>query len=381
MKSKNTEEKSTTFLLLFAETFGNCKFPLSPIFSYFLLFFPIFFLSFLFSQTQRKADVPPLFTHISSFLSPLSSFLPYSLFPPISPYFLLFLPIFSNRYEISFTLLSSPLTHRINVNIVLFLTQGGTMFYTGIDIGSTATKVVVFDEAKENILHKLMIPSGWNSKETSEKVLVWLKEEGVTPENSVIISTGYGRISVPYADKQITEITCHGKGALFLHPEDCTVIDIGGQDTKIIYLQDGMVTDFIMNDKCSAGTGKFLEIMANRLGVTINEIFELAAKGNPITISSMCTVFAESEVISLMGKGTPKEDIANGVIHSIIQKVNSQEKKSAGNQKEYFLTGGFCDTPYMMEELGKALDGTVSSHEDGRFAGAIGAALLGKKKS
>lgn len=255
------------------------------------------------------------------------------------------------------------------------------MFYTGIDIGSTATKAVVFDETKEKILHKLIIPSGWNSKETSEKVLQWLESEGVTPDNSVIISTGYGRISVPYADKQITEITCHGKGALFLHPEDCTVIDIGGQDTKIIYLKDGMVTDFIMNDKCSAGTGKFLEVMANRLGITMQEMFELAEKGEPITISSMCTVFAESEVISLMGKGTPKEDIANGVILSIVQKVNSQEKKSADNQKEYFLTGGFCNTPYMMNELGKALDGTVHSHEDGRFAGAIGAALLGKKKS
>lgn len=254
------------------------------------------------------------------------------------------------------------------------------MFYTGIDIGSTATKVVVFDQKKENILHKLMIPSGWNSKETSEKVLEWLASEGVTPENSVVISTGYGRISVPYADKQITEITCHGKGALYLHPGDCTVIDIGGQDTKIIYLQNGMVTDFIMNDKCSAGTGKFLEIMANRLGVTIKEIFELAEQGNPITISSMCTVFAESEVISLMGKGTSKEDIANGVILSIVQKVNSQEKKSSDNNKEYFLTGGFCNTPYMMKELGKALDGNVSSHIDGRYAGAIGAALLGRKK-
>lgn len=255
------------------------------------------------------------------------------------------------------------------------------MYYTGIDIGSTATKVVVFDETKENILHKLIIPSGWNSKETSEKVLQWLGTEEITPENSVIISTGYGRISVPYADKQITEITCHGKGALFLHPEDCTVIDIGGQDTKIIYLKEGMVVDFIMNDKCSAGTGKFLEIMSNRLGVTINEVFELAEKGNPITISSMCTVFAESEIISLMGKGTPKEDIANGVILSIVQKVNSQEKKSSESDREYFLTGGFCDTPYMMKELGKALDGKVSSHPDGRFAGAIGAALLGKRKS
>ena len=255
------------------------------------------------------------------------------------------------------------------------------MYYTGIDIGSTATKVVVFDENKENIIHRLVVPSGWNSRETADKVLEWLKSKGIEEEDTVIVSTGYGRVSVPYADKQITEITCHGKGAHYLFPQDVITIDIGGQDTKVITIENDMVTDFNMNDKCSAGTGKFLEVMANRLGLTIEEMFELAQKGKEITISSLCTVFAESEVISLMGTGTPKEDIANGVILSIVQKVTSQVKASPNPDQVFFLTGGFSNTPYMLEKLEKSLGGKVYSHPLGRFAGAIGAALLGKEKA
>ncbi|MDO5755022.1 MAG: acyl-CoA dehydratase activase [Tissierellia bacterium] len=249
------------------------------------------------------------------------------------------------------------------------------MYHIGIDIGSTASKAVVMDNNKDEILAKLVIPSGWNSKETAMKIKDWFESLGYLKKDAKIVATGYGRVSIPFADKVITEITCHGKGSEYLFGKDGTVIDIGGQDTKIIVLQNGFVQDFLMNDKCSAGTGKFLEIMANRLGVDLEEMFQLARKGEDIKISSMCTVFAESEVISLMGNGATKEDIACGIVHSILSKVISlaQRKPYAEN---YFLTGGFCNSDYMVEELAKELQSTVRTSKNARYAGAIGAALL-----
>lgn len=258
------------------------------------------------------------------------------------------------------------------------------MNYIGIDIGSTASKVVILDENKNEILHKLTLPSGWNSKETGLQILKWIEDLGYKRDEISIVATGYGRVSVPYADKSITEITCHGKGANYLFNQDTTIIDIGGQDTKIIVMKNGQVMDFIMNDKCSAGTGKFLEIMANRLGLSLEEMFDFAKKGSQVKISSTCTVFAESEIISLMGKGTPKEDIAAGVVNSICTKVTSLVNRKP-QSNIYFLTGGFCQSDYVVEELARRLGAEVKTHPDARYAGAIGAAFLawvfGKKES
>ncbi len=247
------------------------------------------------------------------------------------------------------------------------------MKHVGIDIGSTASKVAIMDDDKKEILYTKILPSGWNSRETGEEIKSWI--ESLNLGDVGIVATGYGRISVPYADKTVTEITCHAKGALFLNPNDMTVIDIGGQDTKVIVVEDGMVSDFLMNDKCSAGTGKFLEVMANRLGLTLQEMFEFAKKGEPVPISSVCTVFAESEIISLMGKGTPREDIASGVVQSIVKKVAALSSKRL-KSGDVFLTGGFCDSDYVIEELSKELGATVHTDPRARFAGAIGAALL-----
>ena len=155
---------------------------------------------------------------------------------------------------------------------------------------------------------------------------------------------------------------------------DCAIIDVGGQDTKVILVEQGMIQDFLMNDKCSAGTGKFLEIMANRLGVTIEELFELASQGNAVSISSLCTVFAESEVISLIGKGTSREDIAYGVVESVAVKVAQLISQLDGTN--YFLTGGLCEDEYMISRLSHALKAPVESMPLARYAGAIGAALL-----
>ena len=246
------------------------------------------------------------------------------------------------------------------------------MYQVGIDIGSSAAKAVVMNEGE--VVRTLLLNTGFNSRKTAEEIYETFKNEGITKENARYVATGYGRISVPYADDVITEITCHGKGAAFLFHEDGTVIDIGGQDTKGISLKKGRVMKFIMNDKCSAGTGKFLEVMTNRLGLTQNELSELARKGNPITISSMCTVFAESEVISLIGKGTPREDIAYGVIESVVTKVVQLISQVPAEQ--YFLTGGLCQDEYIIERLVKALGAPVSSAPLARYAGAVGAALM-----
>lgn len=248
------------------------------------------------------------------------------------------------------------------------------MNFVGIDIGSTASKIVVLNEEKDKIIHKKLMPSGWNSKETGEKIKNWLESLGLNEMNSKVVATGYGRISVPYANKIVTEITCHAKGVDFLFPKDLTIIDIGSQDTKVIVSQKGKVLDFIMNDKCSAGTGKFLEIMANRLGLSLEEIFEIAKIGNEVSISSTCTVFAESEVISLMGNGTKKEDIATGVVVSIAKKVASLAGKKPKSDI-YFLSGGFSNSEYIIELLEKYLNSKVYTDKDGQFAGAIGASL------
>lgn len=241
----------------------------------------------------------------------------------------------------------------------------------GIDIGSSCAKVCVMDN--DIIETNFMLPTGYNSRKTAEDIRQMLEKSGIDIENSNIMATGYGRVSVPYANEIMTEISCHGKGAYYLFGENATVIDIGGQDTKVISLKKGRVMKFLMNDKCSAGTGKFIEIMSDRLGLTFEELEEIAAKGKKTTISSMCTVFAESEIISLIGEGTPREDIANGVINSVVEKVVQLAAQIPADK--YILTGGFCENDYFINELSKALDAAVYSDSKARFAGAIGAAV------
>lgn len=182
------------------------------------------------------------------------------------------------------------------------------MHAIGIDVGSTCTKAAALDKSGDLVFHKV-VPTGWNCIETAQALLLDMAPQGIRQENSRIVATGYGRVSIPFADKAVTEISCHGKGAAWLFSRDCfTVIDIGGQDTKIIEVKDGQVRNFIMNDKCSAGTGRFLDIMAGTLGVELGALCELARRsGNHVTISSMCTVFAESEVVSLIGRGTKRK--------------------------------------------------------------------------
>ncbi len=250
------------------------------------------------------------------------------------------------------------------------------MYFVGIDIGSSAAKVIVMEEGK--VVKHFLLNTGFSSRKTADDIYEHLEAEGINKDNATYVATGYGRISVPYADRVVTEITCHGKGAYYLFHDDGTVIDIGGQDTKGISLKNGRVMKFLMNDKCSAGTGKFIEVMTNRLGLTQNELSDLARKGEHITISSMCTVFAESEVISLIGRGTPREDIAFGVIESVVMKVVQLIAQVPSDK--YFLTGGLCEDQYVIERLENALHAPVTSDPLARYAGAIGAALMGAEQ-
>lgn len=250
------------------------------------------------------------------------------------------------------------------------------MYYTGIDIGSTASKVVVLDS--EKMVANFVIPTGWNSKDTSREIARRLGEMGYPiDENNKVLATGYGRISVDYAQKVVTEITCHGRGGYHIVGEDCTIIDIGGQDTKVITVEKGVSTNFLMNDKCAAGTGKFLEIMANRLNVTLGEMYEMAAQGTPLAISAMCTVFAESEVISHIGSGERREDIAAGVVESVVKRVAGLVSRHAVKGK-LVLTGGLSECGYVIKSLSQKVGQEIHSDPLGRYAGALGAALIAR---
>ena len=247
------------------------------------------------------------------------------------------------------------------------------MDYVGIDIGSTAAKVSVLGEHEM----KFVLPTGWSGKETAEAIRTRLIESGLDLDSCRIVSTGYGRNAVPYAHQRLTEITCHAAGA-GRFSKDCTVIDVGGQDTKVICIENGAVRDFLMNDKCSAGTGKFIEVMAARLGYDIDELCEHAADGKPLAISSLCTVFAETEIIGYIGSGSSRDDIAAGVIDSVAEKV-SQMFCRIPVKAPVLLTGGLSHLPYFTERLSVKIGQPVSGVTDGRYAGAIGAALLAQR--
>lgn len=253
------------------------------------------------------------------------------------------------------------------------------MYRIGIDVGSTCTKAVALSENQTLVFNKV-VPTGWSCADTAENLLKDMSLAGICREDAKIVATGYGRVSVPFADQAVTEISCHGRGASWLFGEDSfCVIDIGGQDTKVIEVRNGRVQNFVMNDKCAAGTGRFLDIMAGTLGLTPDQLCELARQStNRISISSMCTVFAESEVVSLIGRGTDKADIAHGIVESIASKVRGQLGKLEAQNEKIFLTGGLCEISFIREMLSDKTGVNIQSAPMARYAGAIGAALYAK---
>ena len=255
------------------------------------------------------------------------------------------------------------------------------MISFGIDIGSVSTKAVLMDG--NTLLDKEVVFSGYNTAQTAlELYNNILHRNGLESiDKQHIAATGYGRKIVGFAGNIITEITCHAKGAYFLNPSIRTVVDIGGQDSKVIALDEtGNVRDFIMNDKCAAGTGRFLEVMARALEVdlaTFAEISLLSSK--PVEISSICTVFAESEVVSSIAKGNNRMDIAAGIHNSVASRVLSMAKR-VSIQPEIMMTGGVAKNKAVVRALEKLLGKTIIVNELAQFTGAIGAALIAHGK-
>ena len=249
------------------------------------------------------------------------------------------------------------------------------MYSIGRDSGSTTTKGILYNG---EIVKKIIMKT---SARPRESILAIYNEliDGLS-EKPYFVVTGYGRELVDFADKKVTEITCHGKGSKYLCNNVRTVIDIGGQDSKVIKLdRDGNLTDFLMNDKCAAGTGRFLEVMSNILDTDINSIDSITNEVEPYQISSMCTVFAESEVISLIAKEVPVEEILSGVLSSIARRTANFASRLA-IEEEVFFTGVLSKSLEFKKRLEENLGVSIKTSDLSQYAGAIGSAVIGFNK-
>ena len=252
-----------------------------------------------------------------------------------------------------------------------------TMYVLGIDSGSTSTNAVIMNQDR-TIIASSVIRTGAKSGDSAERILsdVLQKAKLERKDLARIVSTGYGRVSIAFADENVTEISCHGKGAHYFNPRVRTILDIGGQDSKAISLdENGEVHDFVMNDKCAAGTGRFLEMIARTLEMDISELGAIALTSTEhIEITSMCSVFAESEVISLIANNKEKADIANGVCHAIAGKAFSLLKR-VGLEPEFMMTGGVAKNPGVVRAVEEKLQARLYICEEPEIVGATGAAL------
>jgi predicted CoA-substrate-specific enzyme activase len=206
-----------------------------------------------------------------------------------------------------------------------------------------------------------------------------LRKAGLVFEDvSYVVATGYGRIAVPFADRQITELTCHTRGVCYSTPDIRLAIDIGGQDAKGLKIENGKLLDFVMSDKCAAGTGRFLEIMADTLGVDLGELGPLSLKStHTVSISNTCSVFAKREVVSRLSQGVPVEDILSGVHHAIANRTAKMVARLNVNS-DIIFTGGVAMNVGVVDALEKSLGCRVQVPEKPLLTGAIGAALMGK---
>ena len=252
------------------------------------------------------------------------------------------------------------------------------MYTCGIDVGSVSTKVVILGKKDNKIASYVIAPTGSDGKNAAIKALDdSLKKAGLTDnEIEATVATGYGRINIPFADQNITEISCHARGVISLFPDLKTVIDIGGQDSKVIKLKDGKPIDFLMNDKCAAGTGRFLEVMARAMEINIEQFAPIFIKTNDkVDITSTCTVFAESEIVSLIGQGIDKNKIIKGLIYSIADKITSMVGR-VGLDEPVCMTGGVAKNLGVVKALEENLGIKMNIPDEPQITGALGAAYL-----
>lgn len=251
------------------------------------------------------------------------------------------------------------------------------MVTAGVDIGSSTSKVVLLENGKR-LLGKVVIPIGTGTSGPSRALEQAIKEANLRLSDiDMIVATGYGRNNFPGAAYQLSEITCHARGVYELVPGAQTVIDIGGQDCKAIRVgPGGVVNNFVMNDKCAAGTGRFLEVMSHILETGIDQLADLAATSqHEVSISNTCTVFAESEVISRLSCGTPREDVAAGTIRSVVRRIAGLARR-AGVQPLVVMTGGVSLNRTAVQVMQEELHVPVMASPDAQLTGALGAALF-----
>ena len=252
-------------------------------------------------------------------------------------------------------------------------------YFAGIDVGSTMTKAVVLNKG---LVASIIGPTGPEQRRLANKVM----EEAVRRASlsfqaiTYIVSTGYGRINVPFADRQFTEISCHAKGIVHLFPNAKTIIDIGGQDIKAIKIDAaGKTTDFVMNDKCAAGSGRFIEVIADTLGVPLDKVGDLSLQSkNPAKISNICTIWAQQEVAASLAQGLPISDLLAGVHHSLADRICRMVNRLIV-EEEVIVTGGGAKNKGLLKALSEQLGHEILVPEEPLITGALGAALLGKE--
>lgn len=251
-------------------------------------------------------------------------------------------------------------------------------YFAGIDSGSATTDVVILDQDK-NIVAKVILPTGAGASNGAQRALEQaLQQAGLTEKDlTATVTTGYGRGVIQTGDKSVTEITCHAKGAHFLNPAIRSVIDIGGQDSKAIKVEpDGSVSNFVMNDKCAAGTGRFLEMMARTLEISLEDISTIGLKWKEeITISSMCTVFADSEVVSLVAQNKALPDIVHGLNQSVATRAAALFRR-IGGAHPCMMTGGVSRNKGVVWAIEEKIGQPLYIHPDAQLCGALGAALF-----
>jgi len=258
------------------------------------------------------------------------------------------------------------------------------MWFAGVDVGSISAESVIVDE-EGRVVGQAIGATGADSAAAAGRTFAEaLEQAGLEPSQiGRVVSTGYGRERVSFAHDKITEITCHGRGALHLFPEARTVIDIGGQDSKAIRVDErGRVMSFQMNDKCAAGTGRFLEVMARILGLELGELGEMSARSrNPVTLASACTVWAQADVIQHLNDKVPVEDIAAGVNQAMAARM-AILANSIGIEQDVCMTGGVAKNQGVLAALEKQLGTRIRrpKRHDPQLAGAIGAALFAQER-